>query len=40
MFNINLILIEKQVHAAGNVYRAMYLEFSVMNFKLAMIVVR
>ena len=35
-----VIYAERQFHVAGIEYRATYLEFSIMNFRFAMIVVR
>ena len=35
-----VIYVERQFHVAGIEYRAIYLEFSIMNFRFAMIVVR
>ena len=35
-----VIYAERQFHVAGIEYKATYLEFSIMNFRFAMIVVR
>ena len=37
---IHVIFVERQFHVAGIEYRAIYLEFLIMNFKIAIIVVR